>query len=177
MGTPVQKIRRESNSISFLEELTEAWRRERPDVDTSGKGLIYAIYILERGMRRQTERQLRQFDIRYGEYMVLTCLRRAGHPFELSPSTLVETLELTSGAISQTLQKLEDRRFINRRRSRADSRQVTVKLTKMGRTLVDSAFEDVTAQENTLLAEVPESQQKELLNGLTTLMVNLRLGK
>jgi len=175
-GSPSGKPAETENAEgSQLSDLIAAWQRERPDADTSAKGIVYAIYLLERGIRRQTERNLRAFDLRYGEYQVLSCLRRQGAPYAMTPGVLADLLELTSGAISQTLQKLETRALIQRRRNDADNRQVTVTLTDQGRALVDDAFDRNTAYENALLRGLTTAERDVLLNGLEQLLTRFRI--
>ncbi len=181
MNEPAQKAgseprANEGDENSQLADLIAAWQRERPDADTSAKGIVYAIYLLERGIRRQTERNLRAFGLRYGEYQVLSSLRRQGAPFEMSPGMLTELLELTSGAISQTLQKLETRSLVSRRRSPADNRQVTVTLTEEGKRLVDAAFDRNTAYENALLRDMSQADREWLQSGLEQLLSRFRVG-
>ena len=172
---PSNPLDSDSESGSFLDQLISDWQRERPDVDTSHKGIIYAIYLLERNFRKQAERSLISIGLRFGDYTVLACLRRTGAPYRLQPGTLVELLELTSGAVSQTLQKLEDKKLVKRTRNTNDNRQVSVTLTAKGKSLVDQAFSDLTERENAIMKELSDADREELQDSLWNLIARFRI--
>lgn len=160
---------------TLLEQLISDWRRERPDVDTANKGIIYAIYLLERSFRKRTERILSPIGLKFGDYTVLACLRRAGSPYRLQPGTLAELLDLTSGGVSQTLQKLEDRKLVTRTRNPVDNRQISVALTKKGKALVDQAFSHLTDQENAIMYDLSDEDREQLQSNLGNLIARFKV--
>ncbi len=97
----------------------------------------------------------KQYDLKMGEFDVLATLRRAGAPYRLTPSALIESMMLTSGAMTNRLDKLEKKGLIAREHSKEDRRSVTVELTSDGLLLIDN-----------LILEHVEVQQ-EFIHGLS----------
>lgn len=164
------QISGQDEPVDGLREFVEAWQRIEPAIDTSAKGLVYVVYLLEREFRRQSVRSLRHLKLQHGEYQVLTLLLHNVDSGFMSPGDLVAALELTSGAISQILRKLETAGLVTRVRYPSDGRRVIVKLTAKGERLARKAFTSVTENENRLLAGYDRDHQKTLealLNGLT----------
>ena len=90
---------------------------------------------------------------------VLAALRRAGEPYQLTPTELMRTALVTSGAITQRLDRLEDRGLITRERSEADGRAVVVTLTPAGRSALDAALPDHLETERQLLEGLPSADR------------------
>lgn len=155
---------------SAIDKMLSDWKRERPDADTSSKPIIYGVFTLERAFRKQASAILRDYELGFGEYSVLILLRRSGPPYSLNPSEIAETLDLTSGAVSQTLKKLEKSDFVVRKTQARDRRQINVTLTSKGKKLVDKAFSAVTENENTIIKNLSNTQRQELNTLLIELM-------
>jgi DNA-binding MarR family transcriptional regulator len=106
------------------------------------------------------------------EFDVLAALRRAGTPYELSPSELMAQTLVTSGTMTTRVEKLAARRLVQRsRRETGDRRGVRVQLTDAGREVVDAAFEALLAHERTLLSSLSVADQAELANLLRDLVL------
>ena len=87
---------------------------------------------------------------------VLSALRRAGEPYQLSPSTLLQETLVTSGTMTNRIDRLVARGWVERRPDPGDRRGVLVHLTDSGRATVDSALADLLVKE------------RDILSGLTT---------
>ncbi len=101
---------------------------------------------------------------------MLAALRRAGAPYELSPGRLLRETLVTSGTMTNRVDRLAGRGYVERYPDPEDRRGVIVRLTREGKTAVDGAFEALLAAEATLLADLPVRDQKKLASLLRTLL-------
>ncbi len=104
---------------------------------------------------------------------VLATLRRSGPPHRLTPAELMRAAMVTSGAVTQRLDRLETRGLVTRTPSESDGRVVYVSLTDDGRALVDRALPDHIATEERLLAALSAPQRDVLAGALRDLLEGL----
>jgi DNA-binding MarR family transcriptional regulator len=90
---------------------------------------------------------------------VLATLRRSGR---LTPAELMKSSMVTSGAITQRLDRLEERGLVTRTPNLSDGRGVHVDLTDEGRALIDAALPSHVATEERLLASLSPDQRRSL---------------
>jgi DNA-binding MarR family transcriptional regulator len=147
------------------------WRRERPDIDCSGKAVVGRILMLQDIILRTVNTALAPHGLRYPAYAVLATLRAAGAPYRLSPTQLRDTMLFTSGGISNLLARIEKQGFIRRSSDPADKRGVRVELTRKGLDLANRAMADHAAAERRLCAMLTEPQQRELAAMLSRLII------
>src|SRR5215472_9957115 len=123
-----------------IDAVIEQWRRELPSVD------IWPMSILGRIVRlsRVLEREYRKFFAEYGlepfEFDVLTTLRRSGEPYELTANALLKASLVTSGAITNRIDRMEAKGLVERVRDPGDRRSVHVRLTQHGREVLGGIF-------------------------------------
>jgi len=147
------------------------WRRERPDIDCSGKAIVGRILRLQDTILQAVNATLERHGLRYQSYAVLATLRAAGPPFRLSPSRLRETLLLTSGGTSNLLARLERKGWIARKTDPFDGRAVIVELTDEGRALADRTMADHAAVERELVRMFDRREQDQLAGLLSRMLV------
>jgi len=104
---------------------------------------------------------------------VLATLRRAEPPHRLTPAQLMRSSMVTSGAITQRLDRLQARGLVARTPSESDGRGVHVALTDDGRALIDQALPDHVETENRLLAALTRTQREALADALRDLLESL----
>jgi DNA-binding MarR family transcriptional regulator len=102
------------------------------------------------------------------EFDVLSALRRAGEPFRLSPGTLVTQTLVTSGTMTNRIDRLESRGFVQRHRSPYDRRGVLVELTDEGLARVDAAMSDLLDIEAKVLTALSPAERPQLADLLRT---------
>lgn len=112
-------------------------------------------------------------DLDPASFDVLATLRRSEPPHTLTPTELMHSAMVTSGAITQRLDRLEERGLVRRSRSESDGRGVHVTLTAAGRTLIDAALPDHIATEERLLAPLSTAQRDQLAATLRALLESL----
>ena len=153
--------------------ILEQWGRERPDLDCSPMGIIGRISQLQREVFLAQRATFARHGLDAPSFDVLAALRRAGAPYQLTPTALMRTALVTSGAITQRLDRLEERGLITRERSENDGRAVVVTLTAAGRAALDAALPDHLETEHRLLEGLPSTDRALLADLLRRLLVGL----
>jgi DNA-binding MarR family transcriptional regulator len=154
-----------------VDELVEAWTRERPDLDTAPLAVLSRISRLARHLDRARRAAFAEHDLEAYEFDVLTALRRSGAPYELSPGQLLRSTLVGSGTMTNRLDRLESRGLVRRRPDPADGRGVRVRLTAKGRARVDRALADLVAREGELLAGLRPADRDRLATLLREVLV------
>jgi DNA-binding MarR family transcriptional regulator len=124
-----------------VDEILEQWSEERPDLDTSSLGVVIRIMGLYKIFLRQATSALQEVDLELWEYDVLAALRRQGAPFLLPATGLARATGLSSGAMTNRIDRLEARKLVKRSADKADRRGVNVALTQRGRKLIELAIQ------------------------------------
>jgi len=143
------------------------WRRERPDLDVTPQGVIGRLHRLAGHLTDELMVVYRRHGLGEGDFDVLAALRRAGAPFERTPSDLAESTMVTTGAMTKRIDRLEERGLVTRRASDTDGRGRVVALTSEGRELIDRAFTDHMINEHRLLDALSPEQRAGLETALT----------
>ena len=152
-------------AVDEIERIVEQWDRERPDLDTSPTLTLQRITRLSLLQGVSFSRVFAPYGISFGEYLVLAALRRAGPPYRMSPTSLFNALILSSGAMTNRLDRLEAIGLVDRQPNPTDRRGRLVALTDRGRELVDAAVVEHLANEQELLGSL-DAQEREQLAGL-----------
>ncbi len=156
-----------------VDEILRQWAAERPDVDTSAMGLVGRISRLERVLRPALDSVFVEFGLESWEFDVLATLRRSGTPFELSVGELLNSMMVTSGTMTNRIDRLAGRALVERRAARDDGRIVIVKLTRSGRTLIDRALPAHASNLTQLMSGLSETQQQRFGSLLRELLSSL----
>jgi DNA-binding MarR family transcriptional regulator len=153
-----------------VDDLVEAWEREREDLDLAPVAVFSRISRLARHLDLARRQAFTEHGIESWEFDVLSALRRSGPPYELSPGRLLRETLVTSGTMTNRVDRLAGRGYVDRHPDPADRRGVIVRLTPEGKTAVDGAFEALLEAEQLLLADLPAREQKKLAALLRTLL-------
>ena len=145
-----------------VDRLVAAWRRERPDLDVGPFEVLSRLTRLARHLDRARRTAFAQHDLEVGEFDVLAALRRAGDPYVLSPGQLLSQTLVTSGTMTNRIDRLEARGLVQRRPDPNDRRGVHVRLTAQGKQRGDAALADLLDRERELLAGLSAKQQDAL---------------
>ena len=156
-----------------VDRLVEAWRRERPDLDTAPMEVLSRVTRLARHLDRARRSAFAEHGLEPWEFDVLAALRREGPPYELSPGRLLASTMVTSGTMTARVDKLVDRGLVSRRPDPLDRRGVLVRLTASGRTAVDAALARLLASEEELLAALGAAERAELTDLLRRVVAPL----
>jgi DNA-binding MarR family transcriptional regulator len=153
-----------------VDRLVAAWARERPDLDVRPLEVLSRVTRLARHLDRARRTAFAAHDLEGWEFDVLAALRRAGRPYVLSPGQLLGQTLVTSGTMTNRIDRLERRGLVQRMPDPADRRGVHVRLTPRGKERVDAALADLLARERELLRGLSRAEQ-ETLSGLLRRLV------
>jgi DNA-binding MarR family transcriptional regulator len=154
-----------------VDRLVEAWRRERPDLDVAPLEVLSRLSRLARHLDRARRTAFSEHDLEPWEFDVLSALRRAGAPYRLTPSKLLTQTLVTSGTMTNRIDRLAAKDLVKRLPDPGDRRGVLVQLSEIGRERVDGAFEGLLAQERELLGGLSAAEREALAGLLRTLVL------
>jgi DNA-binding MarR family transcriptional regulator len=157
-----------------VDRILEQWARERPDVDASPMAVVGRIQQLARELERALERVFSGYGLGVGEFDLLATLRRSGEPYRLTPGALLESMMVTSGAVTKRVDRLEHAGLVARAPDPADRRGVLVGLTSEGLELVDRVVEEHVENEQNLLAGLTDAERERLARLLRKLGESVR---
>jgi DNA-binding MarR family transcriptional regulator len=154
-----------------VDRLVSAWSRERPDLDVSPLEVLSRVTRLGRHLDRTRRAAFGAHGLEAWEFDVLAALRRAGRPYVLSPGQLVTSTLVTSGTMTNRIDRLADKGLLERLPDPNDRRGVHVRLTPAGKSRVDDALADLLEHERQILAALTVRQRETLAALLRTLVV------
>ncbi len=153
-----------------VDRIVEAWQHERPDLDVAPLHILSRVSRLARHLDRVRGAAFAKHGLEGWEFEVLSALRRAGAPYELSPGQLVAQTLVTSGTMTNRVDRLAARGLVGRGPDPSDRRGVKVTLTAAGRTVVDGALADLLDRERVLLSHLLPPEQDHLAEFLRRLL-------
>jgi len=157
-------------SKDIIDELQNDWSVQRPDLNIEPIGVVLRIQALAKIFGDQTATKLQEFDLQWWQYDALSTLRRQGKPFIMAATELAEANMLTSGAMTNRIDRLEEDKLVRRIKDNNDGRRVLVQLTTNGLKLVEAAtkarFETATDA-----LEGLNPRQRDSLNDLLRLVL------
>ncbi|PJN23953.1 MarR family winged helix-turn-helix transcriptional regulator [Kitasatospora sp. CB02891] len=154
-----------------VDRLVAAWRRERPDLDVEPLEVLSRVSRLARHLDRARRTAFAEHGLEPWEFDVLTALRRAGDPYQLSPGQLLTQTLVTSGTMTNRIDRLTTKGLVVRLPDPDDRRGVLVRLTDAGRDRADQALAGLLAHEREILARLAPTQRGELASLLRQLVI------
>jgi len=153
-----------------VDELVAHWRVQRPDLDVAPLQVLSRVSRLARHLDIARRGAFAAHDLEAWEFDVLSALRRAGPPFQLTPGTLLRATLVTSGTMTNRIDRLAAAGLVRREPDPRDRRGVLVTLSERGQTVVDAALTDLLDREQALLAGLGQDQRQQLADLLRTLL-------
>ncbi|MFD1714390.1 MarR family winged helix-turn-helix transcriptional regulator [Amnibacterium flavum] len=154
-----------------VDRIVESWQRERPDLDFAPLQVLSRVKRLSIHLERARRSSFAHAELDSWEFDVLAALRRAGSPHELSPKALLQQNHVSSGTMTNRIDRLAERGLVERRIHPNDGRGVLVALTPDGLTRVDTAISRLLAAESDLLEGLSRSDVEELTGLLRRLSI------
>ncbi len=155
-----------------VDYVIDQWRAQRPDLDHTVWALTSRLARSGRHLERAVDKLVRPLGLAACEYPVLAALRRAGEPYRRTPTELARTMMLSSGAVTNRVDRLERAGMVRRIPDPHDRRGVLVELTPQGLEIVDRAIEAQIEAEPEWLAALDASERAELDRLLHKLLVS-----
>lgn len=157
-------------AVDVVDHITRAWSNQLPSLDVEPMAVFSRLYRLADHIGDVRAQAFARHDLTVWQFDVLAALRRAGEPFELTPGQLVTQTRVSSGTMTNRIDRLVERGLVDRRGSAGDRRIVLVRLTPSGRQAVDAAVTDLVARERELLAPLSATDSHELAGLLRRLL-------
>jgi DNA-binding MarR family transcriptional regulator len=155
-----------------VDRVVGAWERERPDLDFAPLQVLSRVGRLARHLDRARRAAFTASELDSWEFDVLSALRRAGKPYQLSPKALLQQTLVSSGTMTNRIDRLVERGLVERRTDPHDGRGILVVMTQTGRVRVDTAISLLLRAETELLDGLSASDQERLAGLLRRLSLD-----
>ena len=155
----------------IIDELRADWNEQRPELDTEAMGVVLRIQALAKILGDQAAERLSRYGLQWWQYDVLSALRRQGRPYRLMATELAGASRLTSGAMTNRVDRLESKGLVRRLHDPQDRRRVLVELTRSGRVLVERAMAARFEAAADALSALSPRQRKQLSNLLRDVLL------
>ena len=145
-----------------VDRILAAWSRELPDADVSPLGSLSRVSRLAKHLDRARAEAFAAHELEVWEFDVLAVLRRSGSPYRLSPKILVQQTMVSSGTMTNRIDRMVERDLVRRLTDPNDGRGVLVEMTAQGQTLVDAAMTRLADAEERLIGGLPRAERDRL---------------
>lgn len=154
----------------FIDGVIAEWGRELPELDTRGLTVGGRILVLNKHIEKRVDHLLEPFGVQIWGFDVLASLRRSGPPYTQTPKQLIHTCFLTSGAVTNRVNRLEASGLVVRSADTGDRRSIKVTLTPAGYELIEKAIFHRTEQMREVF-DVLDETERDTLAGLLRKLV------
>lgn len=154
-----------------VDRIIAAWRTERPDLDLQPLEVFSRVSRLTRHLEIARRKAFDTSELEAWEFDVLSALRRAGNPYELTPGRLMEETLVSSGTMTNRIDRLVAKGLATREADPSDRRVVRVRLSRRGLLAVDAAMVRLIEFERELLTPLTQKQRAGLAASLRDLLV------
>jgi DNA-binding MarR family transcriptional regulator len=155
-----------------VDRIVDAWQNERPDLDFTPLQVLSRVGRLSKHLDRARRAAFTASELESWEFDVLSALRRAGKPYQLSPKALLQQTLVSSGTMTNRIDRLVDRALVERRTDPNDGRGILVLMTAAGRERVDAAISELLKAESELLDALSIVDQDRLAGLLRKLSLD-----
>ena len=153
-----------------IDRFLDTIRERLPMLDPEVEGIVDRIGGLQRRFKRAMDETLDEFNLDWAEYKLLGLLTREGEVYRSSPGKLARIMELSSGAMTNRLDRLEQAGLVRRMPDPDDRRGILVELTPEGKRVYEDAI-GVQGRKESLVASALSVPEKKQLNGLLRRMM------
>jgi DNA-binding MarR family transcriptional regulator len=148
-----------------IDRFLDTIRERLPMLDPEVEGIVNRIGGLQRRFKRAMDETLDEFDLDWSEYKLLSLLTREGEVYRSSPGKLARIMELSSGAMTNRLDRLEQAGLVRRLPDPDDRRGILVELTPEGKRVYEDAV-GAQGRKESLVASALSVPEKKQLNAL-----------
>jgi len=153
-----------------VDDLVAAWRAQRPDLDVEPMQVLSRISRLARHLDIARRGAFAEHELESWAFDVLSALRRQGPPFQLTPGALLRATLVTSGTMTNRIDRLAAEGLVRREPDPRDKRGVLVTLTEQGQERVDAALAGLLRRERALLAGLDDAERGNLADLMRILL-------
>ncbi|EJO32239.1 MarR family winged helix-turn-helix transcriptional regulator [Achromobacter marplatensis] len=155
----------------LVDQVISQWTAECPNQDFAAMTVVTRVFRLNAFATRNVNRSFRRYNLHQGEFDVLATLYRTGAPHAMNPQKLVDALLLTSGAMTNRLDRLEQAGLLVRNPNPDDRRGIIVSLTAEGLRVIKLVLKDYLKDLNELLAPLSAAERKQMAGLLKKLLI------
>ena len=159
-----------SQQTDPVDKILAQWHKERPDLDVSPMGLIGRTTRLASYLRKAIGKTFAEYGLQPGEFDVMATLRRAGSPYQLSPTELFKSMMVSSGTMTNRIDRLEKAGLVERTPDERDRRATLIHLTDKGFSLIDEAVTAHVANEHKIVSAL-SADERDTLTALLSKML------
>lgn len=156
-----------------IDEMLSQVETQLPDLDTRCLAVGARVLVLSKLLEKRLDTYLKPYGIQLWGFDVLSSLRRSGAPFAQTPTELMRTCFLTSGAVTNRVNRLEKLGFVERQSDSQDRRSIRVVLTDAGRDLIEKAFRDRVEGVSEVFETLSEDERATLAALLRKLLIKV----
>jgi DNA-binding MarR family transcriptional regulator len=167
------QVKIHTTQLDAIARVRAQWKAERPDLDTRPMETIGRILRIQFLAHARIRRLLQRHGIDAGGFDVLATLRRSGSPYRMTPTGLYTECVLTSGAMTNRIDVLEQAELVMRLPDPSDRRGTLIELSKEGMALVDRAMKEHMEGEAAMAAHLTKEEQRELAALLQKLLTGM----
>lgn len=159
--------------MDSVDRVLEQWAAERPELDASPMGVVGRVQRASRLLDRRLTGHFAERGLQLWEFDILATLLRSGPPYRLTAGALVGSSMVTSGAVTNRIDRLVARGLVTRETDPENRRSVLITLTGDGRAQAGAALGDHVAHETELLSSLTPREQRQLATLLRKLLIGL----
>lgn len=155
--------------MDAVDQIIGQWSQSRPDLNLEPMALIGRISRVSSLFALEMAKTFETHGLNAAAFDVLATLRRSGPPYALSAGELMRSMMITSGSMTNRIQRLEKTKLIERKIDPSDARKASVQLTKKGFEIIEKAVVDHLTTQAKLVEGLPERDAKSLIRILRIL--------
>ncbi|WP_174804127.1 MarR family winged helix-turn-helix transcriptional regulator [Martelella limonii] len=148
--------------MDHVDRILAQWQAARPDLDVGPMGVMGRLNRLQVHLSRGLETIFARYGLSASSFDVLATLRRSGPPYALSPSDLMDWTMVSSGTMTNRIDRLVEAGFVSRMRNPADGRGFVIALTEKGFALIDEAVGAHVGNQHALIAQLTAEERDQL---------------
>ncbi|MGO1545140.1 MAG: MarR family winged helix-turn-helix transcriptional regulator [Gulosibacter sp.] len=156
-----------------VDAIVREWSTVRSDLDATPLEVFSRIKRIAKQLDLLRRQSFAQAGLEPSEFDVLSALRRSGEPFALTPKQLLASNLVSSGTMTNRIDRLVRRGLVTREDDPADGRSILVRITALGSEIVDKAIDILLLEEEALLAGVDRDDVDALSRGLRVLAIHM----
>ncbi|MEI8409908.1 MULTISPECIES: MarR family winged helix-turn-helix transcriptional regulator [unclassified Kribbella] len=145
-----------------VDDHVDLWANELPGLDRRVEGISVRLQVLTKYLDRHRDAVLAEFGLQWWEFKTLHMLRRGGTPYRATPGELAKQLGMSAAALTNRLDALEKRGYVERTHDRDDRRKVVASLTPAGHKVWEQGIDEIQRVEENLIHELSSSDRIRL---------------
>ncbi len=150
-------------------DIAASWQRELTGVRTESIEIITPVWRIAKVLADDRRRTLAKLGVDPSTLDLLSVIRRAGPPYELTTREITDRTLITAGAVSQRVARAEQTGLVERSPSSVSHRAVSVRLTEAGHRLIETTVRQLLEHEADLVGALTTAERTTLIGILARL--------